>query len=185
MEAINITMLVQWLRFGWPKGEMSSTWIWGAENYELFFVKSVKRLLGASAQPNGFIRDWNSWVPSKVNLFGWRSKMEIVPTLLALLRRYIIVPSTDCQFCGEDAKSMEHPLTSCYVATRVWKWVSVWCNIRSIICFSARDLLELHEHARLGKDKAKAVQPFILTTCWASKKQLGPFGKSCGDRYAQ
>ncbi|KAJ0614359.1 hypothetical protein HanIR_Chr02g0061581 [Helianthus annuus] len=61
---------------------------------------------------------------------------------------------------------MEHLLTTCYVATRIWQWVAVWCNIPYIMAFSIRDLMEYHMYANLSKDKSKVVQAVILTACW-------------------
>ncbi|XP_021999682.1 uncharacterized protein LOC110897124 [Helianthus annuus] len=123
-----------------------------------------------------FCLDWNKWVPTKVNIFAWGAEMERLPTSMALSKRNIQLPSLECNLCNAEDETMEHLLTTCYVATRIWQWVAAWCNIPYIMAFLTRDLMEYHMYTNLSKDKSKVVHAVLLTASllgiWRARNNL-------------
>ncbi|XP_022031654.1 uncharacterized protein LOC110932641 [Helianthus annuus] len=76
-------------------------WRWEAEANGVFSVNSVRKLLASKRQSDaGFKFLWNSWVPLKVNVFGWKASLDRIPTKEALSKCIIINPLS-CSFCNE------------------------------------------------------------------------------------
>ncbi|MFS7898099.1 putative reverse transcriptase zinc-binding domain-containing protein [Helianthus anomalus] len=93
----------------------------------------------------------------------WKALQDRLPTLEGLSKRNIHVESLTCKLCWEGTENSEHLLTSCYVASIVWDFVSQWCGIPNIYTFSVRDLVKVHKKAFNNKQKNKGVQAISCT----------------------
>ncbi|KAJ0923638.1 putative RNA-directed DNA polymerase [Helianthus annuus] len=147
--------------------ESKDVWSWASDPTGAFSVKSVKKLLNNSYnQPmvNNF--EWNSWVPRKVNIFGWRTAIDRLPTRAALARRNISMASTCCPLCGEGEETIQHLLTECMVSSVTWQMVSGWIGIPPIYAFTTEDLFRVHKNLSGPPKMKKLVQAIIIISCW-------------------
>ena len=62
---------------------------------------------------------WNAKIPPKIRMFVWRLMKGIVPTKVALKRKYV---DTDlvCSFCGEEAEEDLHLFKLCSITSVFW-----------------------------------------------------------------
>ncbi|KAK1420794.1 hypothetical protein QVD17_22660 [Tagetes erecta] len=141
-------------------------WLWTKDVSGIFTVSSMKTILLGTPLQNNFILQWNSWVPIKVNIFGWRAEKDRITTSTALITRGIHLESHECKLCEGYEETAEHLLVSCFVAHMVWQFVSAWCHISPLFFFSVRDLLKAHKYINVSRLKKKAIQAIILTACW-------------------
>ncbi|KAJ0870350.1 putative reverse transcriptase zinc-binding domain-containing protein [Helianthus annuus] len=166
-----------------PLSQSGETWSWVPDPKGTFSVKSVKKLLHRSSPPIGeCCFTWNSWVPRKVNIFGWRMALDRLPTQVALAHRNISMSSICCPFCGDKDESMSsiccpfcgdkdesayHLFAECAVSSIVWQMVSSWINTPPIYAFTIEDLLRVHENIAGSVIVKKLVQAIVLISCWS------------------
>ena len=72
---------------------------------------------------------WNRMVPSKVNVFGWRLRLNRLPTKVNLDRRGLDLGSLLCPVCGDDVETVNHNFFTCEVATELWGMVAQWWQV--------------------------------------------------------
>ncbi|KAJ0933723.1 putative reverse transcriptase zinc-binding domain-containing protein [Helianthus annuus] len=106
------------------------------------------------------------WVPSKCNLFVWRSEMNKIPTADALRRRGIPVGDGLCPVCKSDIVTVDHLFTSCVGAAVLWQKISRWCRLPLIFAFSFRDLLGIHKEGHISAGRKSVVHGIIYVSCW-------------------
>ncbi|XP_076930957.1 uncharacterized protein LOC143595955 [Bidens hawaiensis] len=92
--------------------------------------------------------------------------MDRIATSDALFKRNVVNEIIWCPLCEGEKESAVHVLTSCYVATVIWQFISSWCGLNPVYAFDVRDLLKIHLTCGVDKIKQKALQALILTTCW-------------------
>ncbi|XP_058745931.1 uncharacterized protein LOC131618790 [Vicia villosa] len=74
---------------------------------------------------------WNTQVPSKIHVFGWRCIKDRIATREQLLKRGILInfDSNVCPLCNRFGESLLHLLVQCSFAVEVWKLVCMWTGI--------------------------------------------------------
>ncbi|XP_076889528.1 uncharacterized protein LOC143540314 [Bidens hawaiensis] len=152
---------------GMVLGQGEDEWNWCHDDDGIFSTESCRSMVkNGSNITNVFVMEWNTWVPLKVNLFGWKAEMERLPTSDELHKRAFLESTNICPLCEDVLESVEHVLISCYVASVVWQFISSWCGIPPVYAFSVRDLLKEHANVRARDRRRKAIQSIILTACW-------------------
>ncbi|KAJ0878916.1 putative reverse transcriptase zinc-binding domain-containing protein [Helianthus annuus] len=98
-------------------GTGSDKWNWRLESLGIFSVKSLKKLIQQlSFTDLGLEFEWNKWCPIKVNFLVWRLIQDRIPTVIALQRRNVHLPSTQCKLCHEEEETTLHLFGSCLIA---------------------------------------------------------------------
>ncbi|GJT95634.1 putative reverse transcriptase domain-containing protein, partial [Tanacetum coccineum] len=108
-------------------------WICNASSDGSFRVKDIRNLIDDLILPSGSgPTKWMKYVPIKINIFVWRARRDCLPTRVNLMRRGVVMESTDCRFTvlvEEDAHYFFFAmlvLSSIMIALttgRVWKRV--------------------------------------------------------------
>ena len=63
---------------------------------------------------------WNRVIPSRLNVFGWRLRLNRLPTKVNLDRRGIELGPVLCPMCGDDVETVNHIFFTCEVAVELW-----------------------------------------------------------------
>ncbi|KAK1436799.1 hypothetical protein QVD17_02582 [Tagetes erecta] len=108
---------------------------------------------------------WSSWVPVKVNVFGWRSSLDRIPCKLGLAKRNII-PDPFCQSCNSMEEDANHILLNCQFARRIWSALSIWCKLPVFAATNVSDLLKVPNLWPLSPEKKKVIYAIFLSTLW-------------------
>ncbi|XP_058747125.1 uncharacterized protein LOC131620124 [Vicia villosa] len=77
---------------------------------------------------------WNSWMPSKVKIFGWRLLKERLAAKYQLIKRHIIEDNdmSLCVFgCGQREDS-KHLFLNCQFLRMVWVIIMAWIGIEPV-----------------------------------------------------
>ncbi|KAK1427628.1 hypothetical protein QVD17_16319 [Tagetes erecta] len=72
------------------------SWTWTKDPSGIFTVASMRRSLQQPTTSNSFSLQWNSWVPLKANIYGWRAEKERIATKQSLSVCGIPLSSTLC-----------------------------------------------------------------------------------------
>ncbi|KAF5782978.1 putative reverse transcriptase zinc-binding domain-containing protein [Helianthus annuus] len=141
-------------------------WFWGEKNNEPMSVASVKEWIKDGTEVR---RDhgmwWESWIPTKVNLFVWRAEMDRIPTKDALIRRNISIQDGSCPMCDYVDETVMHLFTGCVFAHGVWLAVGRWCRAKPIVVFDFTDLLGIHDQFK-DKWSQRIIRGIVYTSCW-------------------
>ncbi|XP_021986259.1 uncharacterized protein LOC110882582 [Helianthus annuus] len=97
---------------------------------------------------------------------AWRGNLDRLATRDNLRRRNVDITSVMCHFCDEYEETVDHLLTACSVAIRVWETVSAWCNIPPIFAFEFKDLMDSHNSIQVGKKAKKIILWLAIISCW-------------------
>ncbi|XP_071729261.1 uncharacterized protein [Rutidosis leptorrhynchoides] len=73
----------------------------------------------------------NKLLPKKIEVFVWRARKRILPTLIELNKRGIYLNSVRCAICDEDVECVDHSLLKCKLAKDIWERVFKWWNFTS------------------------------------------------------
>ncbi|KAK1423070.1 hypothetical protein QVD17_18364 [Tagetes erecta] len=103
----------------------------------------------------------------KINIFSWKTVLDILLTRVAISQRNIRTTSIMCGLCQAEPETTEHLLTSYMVASRIWHFIGAWVGIRPIFTFSPRDLLTLHDTASIDTTKKKVLNGVIMMASWS------------------
>ena len=77
---------------------------------------------------------WSKNIPSKVNVFLWRVKLNKLPSRVNLDRRGIEVDSTLCPSCLEDIETVNHSFFNCGMAKDLWALLAKWWELDFPVC---------------------------------------------------
>ncbi|XP_058732733.1 uncharacterized protein LOC131604304 [Vicia villosa] len=74
---------------------------------------------------------WETYVPSKLHVFGWRALRDRLPSREQLAARGIITEESGmvCVFCYTEIESLNHLLVGCCEARKVWQKIAGWLGI--------------------------------------------------------
>ncbi|XP_058742452.1 uncharacterized protein LOC131614937 [Vicia villosa] len=152
-------------------------WPWDSCGY--FSVKScyAKLLQGQDASPidpsykSCLNVVWDSLIPQKVKLFGWRLLRNRLATRDQLIRRGILEGDDNCRcpLCNSAAESSEHLFLRCNWSVRIWADIWGWLGIlplRNNASTNCRSHFLSTFHAlnnKVGKGREVSVW---LATCW-------------------
>ncbi|GKV27934.1 hypothetical protein SLEP1_g37047 [Rubroshorea leprosula] len=77
---------------------------------------------------------WCSWVPSKVVFFGWRLRLNRLPTKENLQKRGIqLQEGVFCDHCNGTVEEVNNLFCVCYKAWLVWAQVLSWWGVESVL----------------------------------------------------
>jgi hypothetical protein len=90
--------------------------------WESQFGNSLRRLDGTGNANHNPIWDelWESNLPAKIKIFGWKCLHGILPCMGALANRHIKV-SSGCPICSMSCEDIKHTLFTCNGAKEVWR----------------------------------------------------------------
>lgn len=76
-------------------------WRWNLDGQSEFTVNEARRYIDRLTLPENFLETrWNRFIPSKVNICGWRIRLDTIPTRWNLSRKGIQVESILCRICS-------------------------------------------------------------------------------------
>lgn len=113
---------------------------------------------------------WQLKVAPKVQLFGWKCALGILPVTTKLSGRGIRCDTT-CRRCGEAAETSKHLFRYCIWARDFWKFSPLRLQFSEDTWrMSLRDWMDFH----LRVEEEKYCQPFVLLlwTLWRSRNLL-------------
>ncbi|KAJ0936868.1 putative reverse transcriptase zinc-binding domain-containing protein [Helianthus annuus] len=96
---------------------------------------------------------WCKWLPSKCNIFIWRTAMCRIPTRYALIKRNINYLDVMCVLCGEVEEIVDHMFTACEIPMRVWHFFCSWSRLPPLFAFSFKDMLSFYKFCKLNKEE--------------------------------
>ena len=106
--------------------------IWHYDSKGVFSVKSgyhvafsMERMASQASSSGGprndlWIKIWKLCIPPKVRLFVWRLLRGILPTKVALAKKFPL-PNVECVFCGNHAESDTHLFMRCVALKCFWE----------------------------------------------------------------
>ncbi|KAJ0837207.1 putative reverse transcriptase zinc-binding domain-containing protein [Helianthus annuus] len=142
-------------------------WVWNHCSSGKFSVAAVKHWLGQNygAPLVRFMR-WESWLPSKINIFIWRLELDRIPTRMALVNRRVNIIDSRCPFCEFAHESAFHLIVDCDFVKGVWSKIRDWCRIQGGYFDSIIDLLKMDYIANKPKWEKKLLRGIMMITCW-------------------
>ncbi|KAJ9555157.1 hypothetical protein OSB04_009771 [Centaurea solstitialis] len=113
----------------WKPKEDGSGWIWELDSSKEYTVKSMRKLIDGVMLPMADAKtEWIRWVPSKCNIFLWRTLSNRLPTRDNLQKRGVEIPSMDCPICHTEPECLNHLMLSCSTAKTISAHLANWVN---------------------------------------------------------
>jgi hypothetical protein len=74
---------------------------------------------------------WNTNIPSKGAVFGWRLLLDKLPTKGALFNKGIITSNYErcCVFCSVEEEDALHVFFNCHMINQVWDYIFKWMGV--------------------------------------------------------
>nr|GEY41616.1 RNA-directed DNA polymerase, eukaryota [Tanacetum cinerariifolium] len=95
-----------------------------------FRVKDIRNLNDDLILPLESVpTKWMKYVPININMFVWRARRDCLPTGENLMRRGVVMESTDCPICGLVKEDVHHILLQCDLAHSVLRRICRWWDI--------------------------------------------------------
>jgi hypothetical protein len=151
-------------------------WRWILDSNGLFTVKSsytnlldLRQVELQDAHVLEVIqRLWKSYVPSKVNVFGWRLLLNRLPTRATLHHCGILTNHHElsCIFCLQQTKDEKHIFFSCPFSKEVWNKILSWLGTSLQTGVQGRDHFLLFGDLFKMKDKGRVRYLVWLATTW-------------------
>ncbi|GKD78902.1 RNA-directed DNA polymerase, eukaryota, partial [Tanacetum coccineum] len=105
-------------------------WFCDLNGEGVFRVKEVRYTLDdifLSSAPEA--TRWVKYIPIKINIFTWRTRLDRLPTRSNLLRRGVVLDSYLCPICGEVPEDIFHVLFLCDIAMLVFCKICRWWDL--------------------------------------------------------
>lgn len=124
-----------------PDRHGEDSFVWSDNLSGLFSVKSCYMGMLKSQLVSGdeillqLKRLWKTKVPPKIQIFGWRRLINILPSKIELDKRGIFHSFIDliCVYCWTLQEDLYHLLISCSFASRVWDSIREWLELKHIM----------------------------------------------------
>ncbi|KAJ0768030.1 putative reverse transcriptase zinc-binding domain-containing protein [Helianthus annuus] len=147
--------------------QRDDSWRWNSGSNVMYTVKEVRRwLCSDQGSSSGDIYKWCKWIPSKCNVFMWRTNLDRIPTASNLARRNINIGEGSCRFCGEMEESTEHIFTACLYANGLWSGLGAWMKIPPLLLFSVQDILRSVEDLPISTTRKEIIYGILIIMCW-------------------
>nr|GEZ81557.1 RNA-directed DNA polymerase, eukaryota [Tanacetum cinerariifolium]GEZ81579.1 RNA-directed DNA polymerase, eukaryota [Tanacetum cinerariifolium] len=105
-------------------------WICNASSDGSFRVKDIQNLNDDLILPLESVpTKWMKYVPININIFVWRARRDCLPTRENLMRRGVVIESTDCPICSLVQEDVHHILFQCDLAHSVLRRICRWWDI--------------------------------------------------------
>ena len=106
-------------------------------------VNTLRRMLDTSSSPEASAFVWPKEIPPKIICFAWRARLGRIPSATALQHRGIIVNSTTCSYCGNQAaENSDHILATCPFARNTLGGILNWCGLPHIDFSSVHEITD-------------------------------------------
>ncbi|GKD64948.1 RNA-directed DNA polymerase, eukaryota, partial [Tanacetum coccineum] len=98
-----------------------------------FRVKDIRQQIDDLLLPPSMeATRWLKCVPSKINVFAWRARLDRLPTRCNLLYQGVEIESSLCPVCGLLPEDISHILFKCDLAVSICRRICHWWNINWI-----------------------------------------------------
>ncbi|XP_071719506.1 uncharacterized protein [Rutidosis leptorrhynchoides] len=156
-------------------GELSSVvftnhevkWVCNVSSDGSFSVHGFRSLLYNDAV-HPFPTEWFNFIPPKVNIFLWRSRLGRLPDKCSLLERGISSYSMImCSSCNQHVEDMPHIFFECDTAVQVWQCIAGWLGFdlprwQDMVAFWQWVL-----NCSQDNKKKMVIQSICFSTLWA------------------
>nr|GEZ67007.1 RNA-directed DNA polymerase, eukaryota [Tanacetum cinerariifolium] len=105
-------------------------WICDLNGDGVFRVKEVPSILDDIFLPSAAdATRWVKYIPIKINVFGWRDRLDRLPTRSNIVRRVVVLDSSLCPLCGLVLEVIHHVLFRCDTAKFVFRRICRWWDM--------------------------------------------------------
>ncbi|KAJ9567283.1 hypothetical protein OSB04_003249 [Centaurea solstitialis] len=170
-EVSELEEMIKWIENFKPVVDCDDKLIWLLEPQGGFSVKALRTILGekrsrlSAGSGRGQPTSWVKSIPSKINVFFWKAKLERLPCRVLLDKYGFDLDSILCPRCNQEVESVHHALFTCEKVKNLWLLVGRWWNLDVSPIASLDDLLFL---ARRCGFSSKAVVLWEATVrCFA------------------
>ncbi|PWA75817.1 RNA-directed DNA polymerase, eukaryota, Nucleotide-binding alpha-beta plait domain protein [Artemisia annua] len=147
--------------------QRNDSWRWNSGSNVTYTVKEARKWLrNEERNPIGDNYKWCKWLPSKCNVFMWRTSLDRIPTANNLARRNINMGDGSCRFCGEADESTDHIFTACMYTNGLWNGLVAWLKIPPMLLFSVKDILRSIELLPLSSSRKEIIYGILIIMCW-------------------
>jgi len=109
-------------------------WVWKESDATKFYVKSTYSILKCEEQRERILMYEGFWrikAQPSAHLINWRVLEDKIATKVNLTRRGILLESSICSMCGEEAETMSDLFGTCRIAWLVWLKCYEWVGLAS------------------------------------------------------
>ncbi|XP_058726594.1 uncharacterized protein LOC131597954 [Vicia villosa] len=173
--------LIELLTDHTPSIDSADAFVWWPNHNGVFSVKSCYNSLRNRDEED--IMDvqsisvlkvmWQSNIPSKIKIFGWRTMLNRLATKDQLAKRNIIRNEADkvCIVCNSADENRDHLLFFCIMSRNVWRNVTLWLGMNDLDGLVGGDHFEKFckfQHRSLKKKKQKQILAmFWMASVWS------------------
>ncbi|XP_058763359.1 uncharacterized protein LOC131636778 [Vicia villosa] len=183
----------------------ANNWLWGLHEYNIqqdqepggnsgvyvvgeYYNKLLREVTEEEGQPDVKVALnvlWQSWLSSKVKIFGWRLLKDRLATKQQLIKRGIIEPNDEslCVFGYGQLEDSIHLFLNCPFVRKVWEKILVWLGINVVTDTDCPGhFMQLMENMRSSCSIRRAAV-FWMALCWSVWNQRNNiiFSSAVGD----
>ncbi|XP_058727218.1 uncharacterized protein LOC131598654 [Vicia villosa] len=157
--------------------QLSDQPVWELENNNRFSVRSLYNRYVSAFIPFGpfvefddaLILNWDTDVPFKIKIFGWRCLINRLPTRYLLEIRGMVSPNPrKCVSCDLDCETLDHLMINCCVARLIWREVAEWVDLSCGNSAGMKDsFMDWFTLCKGNKMKKRKESVFWAATCWS------------------
>ncbi|XP_058742175.1 uncharacterized protein LOC131614631 [Vicia villosa] len=132
-----------------PRKGLEDTFKWFKSTTGSYSVSSGYELFSASSSNISYEAEslatfkiiWKSFVPSKIQVLGWRCVIDRLATREQLAKRGILTDSRDkvCVFYFMENETLAHLLLSCPLSRIVWSIIFSWLGVVPVLDVGVMD----------------------------------------------
>ncbi|PWA40745.1 RNA-directed DNA polymerase, eukaryota, Reverse transcriptase zinc-binding domain protein [Artemisia annua] len=149
----------------WSENE--DVWIWALDQEGMFSVACTRKHIDNLLLYSGDLPTrWNTLVPIKVNILGWRIRMDRLPTREKLDQKGIDLPSLLCPVCDTYIEDVNHVFLRCELASQIWDRIFRWLDMVQPVFLSITDILDWIDSMHSSLKRKKVLEAIILTSMW-------------------
>ncbi|XP_058751979.1 uncharacterized protein LOC131625099 [Vicia villosa] len=161
--AVEALELIQRIAMTKPIEDATDMVIWRHNQDGVFSVKSCYSLIRDRNKedilPNETLKAlmmvWETNIPSKIKVFGWRVLLNRLPSRDQLVKRKIIQNDEEkvCVLCAAKDEDLEHLLFNCSFSQKVWDNMQGWLKLNMVEQATGLNHLFLFTQGLKGKVK--------------------------------
>ncbi|GJY25614.1 RNA-directed DNA polymerase, eukaryota, reverse transcriptase zinc-binding domain protein, partial [Tanacetum coccineum] len=149
----------------WSENE--DVWRWELGHERMFSVTCTRIHIDNLLLYSGELPTrWNTLVPIKVNILGWRIRMDRLPTLEKLDQKGIYLSSLLCPVCNTYIEDVNHVFVTCDLASQIWDRIFRWLDMAQSVFLSIADIMDWIISIRCSLKRKKVLEAIILTSMW-------------------
>ncbi|KAJ9554801.1 hypothetical protein OSB04_009415 [Centaurea solstitialis] len=149
-------------------------WNWALDPSGIYTASSLRRAFDdfyLQTHLNSLFQ-WNSWIPSKVNILVWRISHCRLPTKPNLEKRGVPLVSLSCPLCNNCDESEDHLFRDCSFSNLILQKLCSWWNIDFKMILDHPRLFDWADVLSYKGDKKRLSQGF----CTPSSGLFGKLG---------